>query len=347
VRVKAVRDETGLPLEVYTGSDLEHLRLLADNRGRFGKYGMSGFIRLMIVKGQTYYFRTDVRPDQLITGTPYGEDSKLVIEPARSPLAGEVNFSFLPRMGMDLSGRMAIARAYAEDGRTRLVGTHYRARLYAGRTPIRMFACGTPRSFFPEEMIESLPTFAGLFEDAPVTVPVYAGQRVWVQVRVWDAFYGETFFAAMENGSPIGTSEVFPVYAGSEAVGPSALTGVGNIILHTPTEAERRLLRAYSVEPASPAPPAFPPPPLPPIVITPLPPPPIFTNPPPRIITNGPLPVLPGPPPPPTVITPTPLPSGGGAIMVTVGGAQGVPPYYKFPFPPLLPLAPTNAITPQ
>ncbi len=236
VRIKAVRDLYGLPLEVFAGTDLQHLRLLAHNRNKVSIPGLSGIIRLKLLAGKTYYIRTDeIAPAPQIPPGFSRTEATLMIEPANLPLPGELNFSLMlgsyHRKGKTFI--ISLARVFETDGRTPLNGDHYHAQLYVGHRRADLAAVGTPRVFSTTWPSQPPSPWAGLFSPAPVFLPdVAPGQSVFAQIRVWDSNYGDSFEAAKANGSPIGTSTIVNVKAGSEETGGTLLWGIRNFSLH-------------------------------------------------------------------------------------------------------------------
>src|SRR6266481_6384959 len=102
VRLKAVRDLEGLPLDVFRGDSLESLRLIASNKDRVYVQGISGIVRTQVKAGRTYYIR--VADTHAALGVPIQPGTPpvfieppqitLTIEPANNPLPGELSSSF-------------------------------------------------------------------------------------------------------------------------------------------------------------------------------------------------------------------------------------------------------------
>jgi hypothetical protein len=232
VRFKAVREETGLPLEVFTGNDLRALRLITDNRGRFSKYGIAAHIRLIVRAGQTYYLRTDVPPgDPTFVRSFYNlTDSRLEIQPANARFEGEVDFSLITVPIVRPNDRpilKAQARVFETDKQTPLSGLNYRAQLLAGSLPTALRPCGSSRQFFPAESSSSQLDLRGLFSPSPILVPgSTAGQWIFAQIVVWDASFGTEFETALVEGSAIGASRLVMLKTGSEQTGPAPLVGI-------------------------------------------------------------------------------------------------------------------------
>lgn len=84
-----------------------------------------------------------------------------------------------------------------------LVGTQFRAQLYfSGGQPVHFQPMGAPASF--GEPSNVLP---GTWIPAEVSLPLAPGVTVTLQVRVWDANFGETFETA--EGGYRGASDPF------------------------------------------------------------------------------------------------------------------------------------------
>jgi hypothetical protein len=127
-------------------------------------------------------------------------------------------------------------RVFQPNGRTPLKGAQYRAQLYVGTTASNLIPVGYPTSLFGSGFGPSSPAYDGLFYPEIVQLPnATAGQRVFVQIRVWDFTFGDSFDAAQANGSPVGLSMVLRVTAGSEETGPAPLLGMRNFSLRNPS----------------------------------------------------------------------------------------------------------------
>ena len=239
VRLKAVRNYSGLPLDVYVGNSLENLRVVARNGpNNVSVAGISGIVKLKVKAGQTYYIRTDndtrgpVAPPQSFPGSYVSPDSVLTIEPASTPLTGELNFSLI--VGSYIKNGslkvIPIARVFQTDRRTPLEGRQYQAQLYVGLAPTSLSPVGEPEPFFPSSSETSV--YAGLFYPAPVFVPnTVSHQHVCAQIRVWDSDYGTSFETARGNGSPFGVSNTLRVMTGSEESGGTLLLRMRNFAL--------------------------------------------------------------------------------------------------------------------
>ncbi|HLP76340.1 MAG TPA: hypothetical protein VK327_05415, partial [Candidatus Paceibacterota bacterium] len=259
VRIKAIRDYSytgvpiGLPVEVFAGNDLQHLRRLASNRNKVGIAGLSGIVRLKFQAGKTYYVRTDeYSPGPMPVQPNDGSPATLSIEPVSQPLPGELNFSLIVgyRNQNGLSVPIAFARVFGTDGKTPLVGysfgggygggsgsgPNYVAQLYAARTRPELAPVGSVRPFASSWSSARPFPWAGLFSPTPIVLPgIMAGERVFAQIRVWDSNYGDSFENARANGSPTGTSEIVNVVAGSEETGGTLLLGIKSFSLHKGT----------------------------------------------------------------------------------------------------------------
>jgi hypothetical protein len=243
VRFKATRFDVGMSLEVFTGNDLSNLRPVAGNQNTMFRRGYSGAVRLQVKARQTYYIRVDEDPRG--PGAPAGPvptgvtpaDSVLAIEPASTPLPGQVNFSLIAGGFMGRNGPVILpfGRVFQPDNQTPLVGFRYRAQLYVGRTPTDLSPVGPPSPFFGDEPYSFNPSYAGLFYPQTVQLPyIRSGQRVYAQIRVWDYNYGTSFENAWVNGGPTGVSMVVKVIAGSEETGPAPLMGMRSFSLRRP-----------------------------------------------------------------------------------------------------------------
>jgi hypothetical protein len=242
VRVKAERYQAGLPLEVFTGSTLNDLKLIADNRRTYSQMGISGIIRLKVRAGRTYYFRTAEDSRMPVPSDPMSYSTALLntltIEPSDTPLAAEVDPSQIVASWIGRDGQVRIVtsgRVYRSDGFTPVVGFNYYAQVYAGPKEDRLAPAGDVMPFYPDFYVDTRPNFAGLYYSSPVTLSnAIAGQRVFVQMRVWNSEQGDTFEEAAAAGGAVGKSRVISVIAGSEEVGPARLWRIGSFSLKEP-----------------------------------------------------------------------------------------------------------------
>ena len=241
VRVKAERYRAGLPLEVFTGSTENDLKWIADNRRTYSQVGISGIIRLKVRAGRTYYFRTDEDSRTPLPSDPMSYSTALLntltIEPANTPLPAEVDPSQIMASWIGRGGIRIVTsgRVYRADGFTPLVGSNYRAQVYAGPSQDDLEPAGFAMIFYPQSYVDAQPDFAGLYGSSPTIISnAIAGQRVFVQMRVWNSDRGSTFEEAAAAGSAVGKSRVISVVAGSEEVGPTPLWRIGSFSLREP-----------------------------------------------------------------------------------------------------------------
>jgi hypothetical protein len=249
VRLKAVRDLQGLPLDVFVGDNLGDLRLIASNKDRVYVQGLSGAVRTQVKAGRTCFVRVSDTHVPLGVpmppGLPPGFISEppppeiiLTIEPASNPLQGELDSSFfvthLTRNKRKPLEFVPGARVFLADGRTPVTGSNYRAQLYAGPGASRLEPVGSPQAFFTPDLVYVPLSWAGVIIPQPVFLTnVTAYHRVFAQVRVWDSNYGETYeAAAAANGGQVGESAVLKLVAGSEETGPAPLSGLKSFRLH-------------------------------------------------------------------------------------------------------------------
>ncbi|MFO1478010.1 MAG: hypothetical protein U1F98_15345 [Verrucomicrobiota bacterium] len=232
-RLKAAVDVFSYPnggmIEVYTGSSLDHLKLCASSAGvpglRVPWYYNTGIALLRVKAGQTYYIRVDDLTQEVYRGMTLDNTVHLALEPATDPLPGTIFFS------LKMGGR-PMARVYMPNSWTPVTSSDYRAQLYAGPSRNKLLPQGIPRSFRDSDVTSE---GAGLFDADLVTMTnVVAGQLTCAQVRVWDSNYGDTFEAAMANGSLVGWSKPIYLRAGSPLVGSPVLWGIQNFWLHRP-----------------------------------------------------------------------------------------------------------------
>lgn len=103
-------------------------------------------------------------------------------------------------------------------GGARLVGTHFRAQLYAGAFAEGVLQpLGSPASFRAADT-----TAPGTWVPSDITLPGFApGATVFLQVRVWDSSYGATFEAA--GAGSRGASLIFPFTVPMSAMQPNTL----------------------------------------------------------------------------------------------------------------------------
>lgn len=257
VRVNAVEDNEGFPIEVFTGSRLGNLSRVADNHATIFKNGWFGDVRFTARTGTTYWIRVDDdRPQPIGTVLPFNQDVLFSLGPASTPLPGEVDFSLYveptdanPAMGKKDSAFFPLGRAYMPDGRTPVMNAgaltnvptgYYVAQLWTGKSPQRLQAASQPQNFYYTTTTNSnpkVPNLAGMFVPALVTLTNAApGDQIFAQVRVWMQPYefteaGQTYESAITNGLSYGASRIFPIRAGSEESGPGLLVGVGNFKL--------------------------------------------------------------------------------------------------------------------
>ena len=146
-----------------------------------------------------------------------------------------MNFSLIAGSFFGRNGPVILpyGRVFQPDNRTPLNGPNYLAQLYAGTTPNNLEPVGYPVPFFRDQY--SGPQYQGLFIPEIVQLPnVVAGQRVYVKICVWDSTFGTSFEAAWMDGSPVGTSTIIKVIAGSEETGPTPLIGIRSFSLRNP-----------------------------------------------------------------------------------------------------------------
>jgi hypothetical protein len=241
VRVKAERYQAGLPLEVFTGSAPNNLKLVADNRRTYSHVGISGMIRLKVRAGRTYYFRTDEDSRMPVPSDLWSYSTAplntLTIEPANTPLPAEVDPSQIVASWIGRGGIRIVTsgRVYRADGFTPLVGSNYRAQVYAGPSQDHLEPAGHSMIFYPQSYVDAQPDFAGIYGSSPTIISnAIAGQRVFVQIRVWNSEQGNTFEEAAAAGSAVGKSSVISVVGGSEEVGPARLWRIGSFSLREP-----------------------------------------------------------------------------------------------------------------
>lgn len=221
---------------------LFYLKLIADNRRTYSQVGVSGLIRFKARAGRTYYFRTDedsrmATPPDLL-GYSTALLNTLTIEPANTPLPAAVDPSQIVAGWVGRGRQMRIVvsgRVYAADGLTPVVGSNYRAQVYAGPSQNHLEPAGLSMIFYPEYYVDAHPDFAGLYSSSPATLSnAIAGRQVFVQMRVWNSDDGNTFEEAVAAGGEVGKSRVISVVAGSEEVGPARLWRIGSFNLKEP-----------------------------------------------------------------------------------------------------------------
>ncbi len=231
VRLKAVRNMEGLPLDVFTGTNLTTLKRIAQNDRRTYLSGISGIIRLPVRAGKTYFIRVDdtvtASPPSL-PGFPVAyppQNIVLTIEPLSVPLPGEVLLStFSVRRGLNGVPYLApMGRVFMPDGKTPVTDPNFRAQLYAGPGPRLLMPMGQPQSFIPARPSD---WWAGCMVPTPVTITNVSAYRfVYVQVKVWDSSLGDSYESARLNHGVTGQSRIMDMFAGSEEVGPAELKG--------------------------------------------------------------------------------------------------------------------------
>lgn len=110
------------------------------------------------------------------------------------------------------------APVFAADGTTRLAGTGYVARLYAGLSAESLTPVGPPTPFRAGDG-------AGYFYSEIRSLPMVApGAPAWVQVRAWDAASGDTYEAAVASGGAVGSSQILRVTTGNAGTPPGLPT---------------------------------------------------------------------------------------------------------------------------
>jgi hypothetical protein len=220
-------------LDVFTGNGPDDLQLVASDRVRTYVPGKASVVRINVIEGQTYYLRVGIRtlgaPPAALQSSAMFPGGTLSISPSNARLPAEVYFGLGGPASIIRNARCPVIRIYQPDGQTPLTGPNYQVQLYAGPTSDELLPAGNPQPLF-DDTTGFFPI--GSYMPVPVVVPnVFAGQRVFAQVRAWDSSFGETFEEARANGSPVGESKIVSVIGGSEETGPSPLRGLRNFSL--------------------------------------------------------------------------------------------------------------------
>ena len=155
------------------------------------------------------------------TGSRTSAEAILSVRPI--PPGGTVRFSnHVPGAGLD-------APVFDTDGVTRLAGQNFQAQLYGGADTNNLAPIGSPVPFLTGAS-------AGYWDDALETglaIPgVNPNERGYVQVRVWDRAYGDSYDKALLAGGRVRASEVLEVVAGGGAEPPASLTGLKSFNLN-------------------------------------------------------------------------------------------------------------------
>jgi hypothetical protein len=235
-----VRDDHGILLDVFVGSDLLNLNRIAKNDGRAYQNGLSGAVTIPVRAGRTYYIRVDdtsITPGSPVApGTPIAFSPPprfdLTIEPASTPPEGEIYASLL-HPGASARTLASAAKVYLPDGKTPVTGSSFHAQLYIGENPKTLFPAGPQQPFYDVGDTNIPSSGLGTFEPAIVHTPrIPAYHSIYAQVRVWDSSYGDTYETASANGGLSGMSRGVRMITGSDITGPAALSGIASFRLH-------------------------------------------------------------------------------------------------------------------
>ncbi len=124
---------------------------------------------------------------------------------------------------VQFSNTAARAVVTAEDGVTLLSGDGYLAQLYAGTSAANLVPVSGAVPFSA--------TVPGYWRGGVRNVPGIApGAAAFVQARVWPTAAGNTFEAAVQQGSAVGLSAVLPVTLGGAGVPPSFPANMNNLL---------------------------------------------------------------------------------------------------------------------
>lgn len=231
VRIKAVRELQGVPLEVFIGYSLNNLRPIASNWRKTYRFGVSGALRVPVRAGMAYFIRVDDTSPGSHNWTVPASDIMLSLEPAINRPRAELLLSLQRKNphADDFPGSVASPRVLMPDG-TPVSDPSFRAQLYVGTNESSLSPVGPAQPFrqYPS-------SYLGTPWPVPVILSnIKAHSRVFAQLRVWNIDDGDSYEAAKAASSLIGESKILKLIAGSEDSGPAALNGIDSFKLHTP-----------------------------------------------------------------------------------------------------------------
>ncbi len=105
----------------------------------------------------------------------------------------------------------------------------------ASQLVVGLFAGGTAGDLHLVEPVTSFLPVPGRFNGGTRTIPAsLAGQTVWMQVKVWDRAFGNTYEEALLAGGKSGASSLFQVRLGGAIIPPPSLNAMPGFALSLP-----------------------------------------------------------------------------------------------------------------
>lgn len=200
--------ETGLAFPAIDGDAVFRWNKVLMGYEAFGKSGTAWWPgELVLAQGQSFWTGKGLSADWVNAGPVGSAAGRGWITHANAVDGESGQFNFFTYNTDPLRGR-----AWTMDG-TSPLGSGQRAQVFAGVSPdeAELQPVGRPESFVGT---------SGYIRSGAVTVPgAINAQRVFAQVRAWEAAAGSTYQAALAGGGLIGRSRVFTLTLGSPRAG--------------------------------------------------------------------------------------------------------------------------------
>ena len=172
---------------------------------------------------------------RVVVSTAYGAvTSRVAVVNVSSQVAGAGTVFF---------ANSSTNRVYDVDGTNFITAT--------SQFVVGLFAGGTANDLHLIEPVTSFLTIAGRFNGGTRTIPSsLAGQTVWMQVKVWDRVFGNTFEEALLAGGKSGASRLFQVRLGGSIIPPPSLNAMPGFALSLPGVPAPFVAASLAVPPA-------------------------------------------------------------------------------------------------